>query len=109
MADREKGSETIVVIGAAGPREMAWLKTSAYDLTKREREVVDLVVRGASTGQISPSFYISEYTLQEHLSNGFEKVGERERRALSNASTSRAYPKASRSRLPYRALRPGNR
>ncbi len=78
----DRGSETMIVIEAAGPREVAWLKTAAYGLTKREREVVDLVVRGASTKQISRSLYISEYTVQEHLSNVFEKVGERGRRAL---------------------------
>jgi DNA-binding CsgD family transcriptional regulator len=78
----DRGSETMVVIEAAGPREVAWLKTSAYGLTKREREVVDLVVRGASTRQISGALYISEYTVQDHLSNVFEKVGVRGRRAL---------------------------
>ncbi|HEX2181332.1 MAG TPA: helix-turn-helix transcriptional regulator [Rubrobacteraceae bacterium] len=77
-----RGSETVVVIEAAGPREVAWLRTSAYGLTKREREVVDLVVRGASTREISRALYISEHTVQEHLSNVFEKVGERGRRAL---------------------------
>jgi DNA-binding CsgD family transcriptional regulator len=77
-----RGSETMVIIEAAGPREVAWLRTSAYGLTKREREVVDLVVRGASTKQISQALYISEYTVQDHLSNVFEKVGERGRRAL---------------------------
>lgn len=80
--DSNRGGETMVVIEAAGPREVAWLKTSAYGLTKREREVVDLVVRGASTRHISQTLYISEYTVQEHLSNVFEKVGERGRRAL---------------------------
>ena len=72
----------MVLIASAGQREVAWLKTSAYELTKREREVVDLVVRGASTRQISQALYISEHTVQEHLSNVFEKVGERGRRAL---------------------------
>lgn len=78
----DRGSETMIVIEAAGLREVAWLKTSAYGLTKREREVVDLVVRGAPTKQISRALYISGYTVQEHLSNVFEKVGERGRRAL---------------------------
>jgi DNA-binding NarL/FixJ family response regulator len=59
---------------------VAWLKTSAYGLTKRE--VVDLVVRAASTKEIPRTLYISEYTVQEHLSYVFEKVGERGRRAL---------------------------
>lgn len=78
----DRGSEGMVVIEAAGPREVAWLKTSAYGLTEREREVVDLVVRGASTREISRNLFISEYTVQDHLSNIFEKVGERGRRAL---------------------------
>lgn len=77
-----RGGETIIVMEAAGPREIAWLKTSAYGLTRREREVVDLVARGASTRQISDTLFISEYTVQEHLSNVFEKVGVRGRRAL---------------------------
>jgi DNA-binding CsgD family transcriptional regulator len=72
----------MIVIEAARPREVAWLKMSSYDLTKREREVVDLVVRGASTRQISRTLFISEHTVQEHLSNVFDKVGERGRRAL---------------------------
>jgi DNA-binding CsgD family transcriptional regulator len=78
----DRGSETMIVVEPASPREVAWLKTSAYSLTKREREVVDLVVRGASTKDISRTLYISEYTVQDHLSNVFEKVGERGRRAL---------------------------
>ncbi len=81
-AGRDRGSETMIVIETTAPREVAWLKTSAYGLTEREREVVDLVFRGASTRQISQTLFISEYTVQEHLSNVFEKVGERGRRAL---------------------------
>lgn len=77
-----RGGETVIVIEIAGPREVAWLKTAAYGLTKRERDVVGLVVRGASTRQIAGRLFISEYTVQEHLSHIFEKVGERGRRAL---------------------------
>jgi DNA-binding CsgD family transcriptional regulator len=74
----------MIVIEAAGPREVAWLKTAAYGgLIKREREVVNLAMRGASPKEISGAFYnISEYTVQDHPSNVFEKVGERGRRAL---------------------------
>jgi len=43
---------------------------------------VDLVVRGASRKQISATLYISEYTVQDHLSNVFHKVGVRGREAL---------------------------
>ena len=39
-------------------------------------------MRGASTRQISQTLYISEYTVQNHISNIFEKVGVRGRREL---------------------------
>ena len=55
---------------------------SAYGLSKRERAVVDLIVQGASTREISHALYISEYTVQKHLSNVFDKVGVRGRPAL---------------------------
>jgi len=72
----------MIFIEPAGPKEMTWLRTCAYVLIPREREVVDLVIRGASGKQISEKLYISEYTVQEHLSNIFDKVGVRGRRAL---------------------------
>jgi DNA-binding CsgD family transcriptional regulator len=65
----------VIVIEPAGPREMAWLRATAYSLSAREREVVSLVVRGASTRQISQTLFISGPTGQEHLSNIFDKVG----------------------------------
>jgi DNA-binding CsgD family transcriptional regulator len=77
-----RGEETVVVIEPAGPREMAWLRAAAYGLSAREREVVNLVVRGASTREISRTLYISEPTVQEHLSNVFDKVGVRSRGEL---------------------------
>lgn len=61
---------------------MAWLNAVAYELSDREQEVTELVVRGASTRQISRTLFISEYTVQNHLSNVFEKVGVRSRREL---------------------------
>ena len=51
-------------------------------MSEREREVVDLVVHGASTKEISQTLYISEYTMQEHLWKVFDKVGVRSRHAL---------------------------
>lgn len=75
-------SEIVVVIEPAGPKEMGWLHTAAYGLTSREREIVDLVVRGVSNRKIAATLYISEYTVQDHLSNIFDKVGVRGRQAL---------------------------
>ena len=75
-------SETVVVVEPAKPEEVAWLNVSAYSLSPREEEVVRLVVRGYSTKQISKALFISENTVQRHLSNIFEKVGVRSRRDL---------------------------
>ena len=78
----ERPSETVIVIQPAKPEEVAWMNVAAYGLSAREEEVVGLVVRGYSTRQISRSLFISEPTVQRHLSNTFEKVGVRGRRTL---------------------------
>jgi DNA-binding CsgD family transcriptional regulator len=74
--------ERMVIIEPSRPQELAWLRASAFGLSERERAVVDLVVQGVSTREISRALYISEYTVQEHLSKVFDKVGVRGRRAL---------------------------
>src|ERR671932_2182934 len=51
-------NETMIFIEPAGPREITWLRTSAYGLSPREREVVDLVLRGASGKQIAKTLYM---------------------------------------------------
>jgi DNA-binding CsgD family transcriptional regulator len=75
-------AETVVVIAPAGPGELARLRTVAYGLSAREKEVVGYVLRGCSTRQISRSLYISESTVQGHLAHVFEKVGVKSRREL---------------------------
>jgi DNA-binding CsgD family transcriptional regulator len=75
-------SETVIVVEPAKPEEVAWLNVAAYGLSPREEEVVGLVVRGLSNRQVSQTLYISENTVQRHLSNIFEKVGVRSRKEL---------------------------
>jgi DNA-binding CsgD family transcriptional regulator len=72
----------MIIIEPAGPKEITWIKATAYGLTDREKEVVELVVWGASTKQIAATLYISEYTVQDHLSNIFDKIRIRCRKAL---------------------------
>jgi DNA-binding CsgD family transcriptional regulator len=71
-----------VVITPASAGEVVLLSTTAYGLSAREKEVAKLVLRGCSTKQISRSLYISESTVQGHLSHIFEKVGVKSRREL---------------------------
>ena len=81
-ASLTRPSETVVVIGPSAPRQVLTLTASSYGLSRREQEVVDLVVRGVSTKQIAQTLYISAYTVKDHLDHIFEKVGVRGRRAL---------------------------
>ncbi len=74
--------DTVIVVEPVGSHELAWLRTATYGLSAREREVVELVVRGASTKHIAATLHIAEYTVQDHLSHIFDKVGARGRRPL---------------------------
>lgn len=74
--------ETVVIIEPARPEDVAWLNVAAYGFSAREAEIARLVARGFSTRQISETLYISEYTVQRHLQNAFEKAGVRSRREL---------------------------
>ncbi len=46
-----------------------------WNLTRRELEVVGLIVRGCSNRDIAGQFNLSEETVKRHLSNIFEKLG----------------------------------
>lgn len=74
--------EIVVMIAPAGSGEVARIHANAHGLSEREKEVVDLVLRGYSTRRISASLYISESTVQGHLSHVFDKVGVKSRREL---------------------------
>jgi DNA-binding CsgD family transcriptional regulator len=78
----QRPGEIVVVIGPAKPEEVAWLNVAAYRLSPCEEEVVGLLVRGFTNHQVSRTLFISEHTVQRHLSNIFEKVGVRSRKTL---------------------------
>ena len=45
-----------------------------YNLTRRELEVIGLIVKGYSNRDIAKQFNLSEETVKRHLSNTFEKL-----------------------------------
>lgn len=57
----------------------------AEDLTRAERRVVEMIVRGASNKEIAAALSISENTVKTHLKNIFEKlnVADRTQAAMS--------------------------
>lgn len=73
---------TAVIVEEAGASGVAPVLELAYGLSKRESEVVELLLQGHSTKEIAAHLYISPYTVQEHCKAIFEKVGVRSRREL---------------------------
>jgi DNA-binding CsgD family transcriptional regulator len=71
-----------VIFEVARPVEIAPLIAQAYDLSKREGEIMQSVLRGLSTREMADTFHIASHTVQDHLKAIFEKVGVSSRREL---------------------------
>ena len=95
-----KGSEDEISVIVEYPRpiRLTSLVIEAYGLTPREREVVELVLKGLATRQVAGDLEISEYTVQDHLKSVFAKTGTATRGELLAALYTRFYlqPKADR-------------
>lgn len=50
-------------------------------LTKREKEVFDLLISSKTTKEISTELKISEKTVRNHISNAIQKIGVKGRAA----------------------------
>jgi DNA-binding CsgD family transcriptional regulator len=77
------GDRTAVIIEAAGPAVIAPLIVEGFGLSDRERQIVPLVLRGASTQEIARALRLSPLTVQDHLKSIFDKMGVRSRRELA--------------------------
>jgi DNA-binding CsgD family transcriptional regulator len=80
--DGDPQGRVSVIIEPPRPDELAPLLVAAYGLSDREQAVAALVLRGRSTRQIARALSISPYTVQEHLTAVFDKVGVRSRGEL---------------------------
>ncbi len=56
-------------------RDQASPEQKSYGLTRRESEVLRLIVDGCSNREIAGQFGLSEETVKRHLSNIFDKLG----------------------------------
>jgi DNA-binding NarL/FixJ family response regulator len=63
-----------VIFELAQPAEIAPMIMQAYQLTKREGEITQCILRGWSTTEIATKLHISANTVQDHLKAIFEKV-----------------------------------
>jgi DNA-binding CsgD family transcriptional regulator/tetratricopeptide (TPR) repeat protein len=81
------GDESLV--NAIG-REIASSADPVETLSRREREVYELVCEGLSNGEIAHRLFISEGTVKVHVHHVFDKLGIRSRTALAmNAARDR--------------------
>ena len=81
MSGGPAGRVAIIVQAATSP-EIAPLISATYGFTGRERELIELVLRGHGTGEIAAELFISPHTVQGHLKSIFAKAGVRSRREL---------------------------
>ena len=82
LSEAESRGQIAVIIEPAHPAEIAPLIVRAYDLSPREREITQQVIRGLSTSEIAEHLFISANTVQDHLKAIFAKVGVSSRREL---------------------------
>ncbi len=68
-------------VGAGGPRATSRVGVEA--LSSREREIAELVARGMTNREIAGRLFLSEKTVESHLSKAFGKVGVSSRAALA--------------------------
>jgi DNA-binding NarL/FixJ family response regulator len=71
------GRDVAMAVEAGMPLPDAAL--AERSLTPREREVLQLIARGATNRQAAVALYISEATVKVHLRHIFEKLGVRTR------------------------------
>lgn len=70
----EGQAQITVIFELAQPAAIMPLILQAYQLTRREGEIAQCVLRGWSTAAIAATLHISSNTVQDHLKAIFEKV-----------------------------------
>jgi DNA-binding CsgD family transcriptional regulator len=76
--------EAAITFRAATADEVFDLLCRTYDLTRRERQLVALVLDGLATKQLALALSISPHTVQDHLKAVFAKTGVRSRAELAS-------------------------
>lgn len=80
----DPGQDSVAVtLAPASAAELEPLRLALYDLTPREREVVKLLIRGATNDDIAGTLWISRYTVKDHIKAVYAKLQVASRAELS--------------------------
>ena len=71
-----------VTIRPAAAHDVLDLRLIAYDLTVRQRQLVNALLDGSDTKAVSERLFLSPHTVNDHLKAIFDKVGVRTRKEL---------------------------
>jgi DNA-binding CsgD family transcriptional regulator len=69
------GDRVAVMIEPARRAELASLVVELYELTEREQQVTQLLVRGLAIDEIAAALWLSRHTVRDHVKAIFAKVG----------------------------------
>ena len=81
-AERLDDRRACVVVEPTRPYELAAVICDAYGLTARERDVARLALNGCSNREIAEATWLSQWTVQDHLKNVFDKLDVHSRSGL---------------------------
>ena len=92
---RDAAAAELRSLGARLPRrDGAGADGGAGALTTREREVAGLVAEGRSNKQVAAALFLSDRTVEYHLSAVFRKLGVRSRTELAATLSSGSAPRS---------------
>jgi DNA-binding NarL/FixJ family response regulator len=83
MALHDAAARELRRVGAHVPTGARRSTTGGDPLTEREREIAELVAGGATNKQVAVALFVSDKTVERHLSNVYAKLGVRSRTELA--------------------------
>ena len=81
--NRSDENTVAVTLAPAAVAELEALRLALHDLTPREREVTQLLVRGATNDEIARALWISRHTVKDHVKAIYAKLAVASRAELS--------------------------
>jgi DNA-binding CsgD family transcriptional regulator len=83
QADGPDPGGVAVTLAPAGAAELEPLRLALHGLTSREREVAQLLTRGATNDEIGRALWISRHTVKDHVKAIYAKIEVASRAELS--------------------------